>query len=56
MVASRPFLPLRNKSTPASLGSEIARLRDVLPNLKLVGGCCGTNHEHLEEIAKAVAK
>ncbi|MDM8167651.1 homocysteine S-methyltransferase family protein [Roseovarius sp.] len=36
---------------PAELGRDYARLRRLLPNLSVLGGCCGTDHRHVEAIA-----
>jgi len=36
------------------LASRYADLRRVLPHLAVVGGCCGTDHEHIGAIADAV--
>lgn len=36
------------------LARRYARLQDVLPPLAVVGGCCGTDHEHISAIADAV--
>ena len=33
-----------------ALASEYSELRKLLPNLKIIGGCCGTDHTHIEEI------
>ncbi len=41
---------------PDDLGARYAGLRDVLPNLNVVGGCCGTDHRHVGAIAKAMAR
>jgi S-methylmethionine-dependent homocysteine/selenocysteine methylase len=38
---------------PTQLGAEHARLRKRLPELNVIGGCCGTDHRHIEEIATA---
>ena len=38
---------------PADLGARYAALRDQLPNLNVVGGCCGTDHRHVAEIRDA---
>jgi methionine synthase I (cobalamin-dependent) len=27
-------------------------LRSILPDLRVVGGCCGTDHEHVTAIAE----
>ena len=39
---------------PADLGAH-AGLRDGLPNLNVVGGCCGTDQRHVGEIARALS-
>jgi len=42
--------------SPAQLGIQYAELkRDLLPALNVVGGCCGTDHRHVEHIAAACA-
>jgi homocysteine S-methyltransferase len=39
---------------PSELGAHYARLRqDRLPKLNVMGGCCGTDHRHVERIAAA---
>ncbi len=40
---------------PAELGRDYARLRRLLPNLVVLGGCCGTDHRHIEAIADCCA-
>ena len=40
---------------PAELGSQYKALYARLPGLAVVGGCCGTDHRHIEEICKALA-
>ena len=41
---------------PAELGADYAALkRGLLPNLNVVGGCCGTDHRHVQRIAAACA-
>ena len=41
---------------PRELGSQYAELkRRLLPSLNVVGGCCGTDHRHVEHIASACA-
>jgi len=37
---------------PEELGRQYSELRSLLPNLKVVGGCCGTNHRHVGTIAR----
>jgi len=41
---------------PDELGREFSELRDRLPHLTVVGGCCGTDIRHIEAIAHAVAR
>ena len=38
---------------PADLGARYAALREQLPRLNVLGGCCGTDHRHVAEIAAA---
>ncbi len=38
---------------PTELGGQYKKLRNVLSNLNVLGGCCGTDHRHIEEICKA---
>lgn len=38
---------------PEKLGQEYAALRLKLKNLNVMGGCCGTDHRHVEQIALA---
>ena len=60
--ASRKSHAELNESTeldignPAELGVHYATLkRASLPNLNVVGGCCGTDHRHVQRIAAACA-
>ena len=60
--ASRKSHAELNESTeldignPAELGAHYASLkRASLPNLNVVGGCCGTDHRHVQRIAAACA-
>ncbi len=39
---------------PDELGREFADLRETLPQLCVVGGCCGTDDRHLRAIAREV--
>ena len=36
---------------PVELGEEYGSLRSRLPRLQVLGGCCGTDHRHVAEIA-----
>jgi S-methylmethionine-dependent homocysteine/selenocysteine methylase len=38
----------------AGLARHYSGLKDALPGLCVVGGCCGTDHEHVTAIAEAV--
>jgi len=41
---------------PAELGEQYSMLkRTLLPGLNVVGGCCGTDHRHVQRIAAACA-
>jgi S-methylmethionine-dependent homocysteine/selenocysteine methylase len=37
---------------PVDLARRYAELRQRLPNLNVVGGCCGTDHRHIREICR----
>jgi S-methylmethionine-dependent homocysteine/selenocysteine methylase len=39
---------------PAELAEQYRELRTRLPRLNVVGGCCGTDHRHVEAICKAL--
>jgi S-methylmethionine-dependent homocysteine/selenocysteine methylase len=39
---------------PAGLGREYGALAPALPDLRVLGGCCGTGPRHLERICAAV--
>jgi S-methylmethionine-dependent homocysteine/selenocysteine methylase len=38
---------------PDELASDYLSLRTKLPNLCVVGGCCGTDHQHIDAISRA---
>ena len=38
---------------PQELGAQYRALRKLLPNLTVMGGCCGTDHRHIAEICTA---
>ena len=40
---------------PADLGARYAALRPRMPNLNVLGGCCGTDHRHVAAIRDAWA-
>ena len=35
---------------PAELGAQYRQLRELLPRLNILGGCCGTDDRHIEAI------
>ncbi len=40
-----------DEGDPPGLGEEIARLRSRVPAIRVLGGCCGTDHRHVAAIA-----
>ncbi|GJM29891.1 MAG: homocysteine S-methyltransferase [Cyclobacteriaceae bacterium] len=36
------------------LAEGYLKLRELLPNLKVIGGCCGTDHSHLNQISEVL--
>jgi S-methylmethionine-dependent homocysteine/selenocysteine methylase len=42
-----------DEGDPADLGTRHATLREKLPKLNVLGGCCGTDHRHVTEICRA---
>jgi homocysteine S-methyltransferase len=38
---------------PISLGRQYRYFRDRMPHINILGGCCGTDHRHVEEICAA---
>jgi S-methylmethionine-dependent homocysteine/selenocysteine methylase len=43
-----------DEGNPTELGTQHRQLLEKLPNVNIFGGCCGTDHRHVEEICKAV--
>lgn len=41
---------------PTELGTQYADLKGILPNLNVVGGCCGTDHRHIAQICNAIGR
>ncbi len=39
---------------PVDLGQRYVELRRLLPNLRVMGGCCGTDHRHVDAIGSAI--
>jgi S-methylmethionine-dependent homocysteine/selenocysteine methylase len=42
-----------DEGDPTDLGARHAALRNKLPKLNVLGGCCGTDHRHVREICRA---
>jgi S-methylmethionine-dependent homocysteine/selenocysteine methylase len=42
-----------DEGDPVDLGAQYAGLRSRLPELNVLGGCCGTDHRHVTEICRA---
>ena len=42
-----------DEGNPIELGRQHRELLSKLKNLNVLGGCCGTDHRHVEEIVKA---
>jgi homocysteine S-methyltransferase len=42
-----------DESDPVTLARDHAPLREALPQIRLLGGCCGTDHRHVAEIVAA---
>jgi homocysteine S-methyltransferase len=42
-----------DEGDPVALGSDHAALHGALPSIRLLGGCCGTDHRHVAEIVSA---
>ncbi len=40
---------------PADFGSLYRDLLTMLPNLKVLGGCCGTDHRHLQAVCRELS-
>jgi methionine synthase I (cobalamin-dependent) len=41
---------------PAELGKQTRDAKHALKELHVVGGCCGTDERHIEEMCKALAE
>ncbi len=41
---------------PEELGGQYAELRALLPALSVVGGCCGTDHRHVDAMCRSLAR
>jgi S-methylmethionine-dependent homocysteine/selenocysteine methylase len=41
-----------DEGNPLELAQDYRKLRALLPKLKVFGGCCGTDHRHIEKICE----
>jgi homocysteine S-methyltransferase len=42
-----------DEGDPEALARDGAKLREALPSIRLLGGCCGTDHRHVAALAAA---
>jgi S-methylmethionine-dependent homocysteine/selenocysteine methylase len=42
-----------DEGDPVELGADYRALRPRLPAVRVVGGCCGTDHRHVAEVCRA---
>ncbi len=47
--------PELDAGDPVELGRDYAQLKQRLTRLNVIGGCCGTDHRHIEQMAQACA-
>jgi S-methylmethionine-dependent homocysteine/selenocysteine methylase len=45
--------PELDTGDPVELGAQYAKIKGLLSRLNVMGGCCGTDHRHVEHIAEA---
>jgi hypothetical protein len=43
----------RDAGDPADLGRRYRNLRQAFPAVRMLGGCCGTDHRHVAAICEA---
>jgi S-methylmethionine-dependent homocysteine/selenocysteine methylase len=43
-----------DEGNPVELGAEYRELRTLLPALSVAGGCCGTDHRHVDALCRAL--
>ncbi|MBC8037102.1 MAG: homocysteine S-methyltransferase family protein [Rhizobiales bacterium] len=46
--------PELDPGNPTELGLEYGAIRTLHPHINVVGGCCGTDHRHIERISAAM--
>ena len=45
--------PELDAGNPQELGQDYRKLTELLPRLRVLGGCCGTDHRHIAAISRA---
>src|SRR5690606_24841280 len=45
--------PDLDAGNPAELGQQYRDIRSRFPRITILGGCCGTDHRHIEQIGSA---
>jgi S-methylmethionine-dependent homocysteine/selenocysteine methylase len=48
--------PELDTGNPVELGAEYGDLLRRFPHINVLGGCCGTDHRHIEQIGLACRK
>jgi len=48
--------PELDTGNPVELGAEYGDLLRRFPHINVLGGCCGTDHRHIEQIGLACKK
>ncbi len=43
-----------DEGNPVEFGLSYAQLKSQLKNLRVVGGCCGTDHRHVDEVCRSL--
>ncbi len=52
-MTTNGHVPPRLGGDPVELGDQYDEPMGKLPNLNVLGGCCGTDHRHVAAIANA---
>ena len=42
-----------DEGDPEELGRDYVALRERMPSLTVLGGCCGTDHRHVDAVCRA---
>ena len=44
-----------DEGSPTQFGTELSNLKSLSPHITVLGGCCGTDYRHIEQICKNLA-